>query len=90
MMAASLPGADLVERGLAALARGQVTAESLLVSIAAPRLRALGTDVPATLPDPELELYRLLVREHGDAAHGRYNALVRQMVSFQRAAACAR
>jgi len=34
----TLPGGDLVERGLADLAEGRETAESLLVSIGAPRL----------------------------------------------------
>ena len=90
MTTALLPGAELVERGLAALARGEVTAEALLVSMAAPSLQALGIEVAAALPDPELQLYWLLAREHGDAAHGRYNALVRRIVSYQRAAACAR
>jgi hypothetical protein len=33
-----LPGADLIERGLADLARGVESVESLLVSIGAPRL----------------------------------------------------
>lgn len=85
-----LPGADLVSQGLADLSRGAVTAEALLVSIGAPRFRALDWDLPATLPDAEERLYRLLYQTHADAAHGRYNALVRQLVSFQRAAACAR
>ncbi|MBA3245245.1 MAG: hypothetical protein H0T61_08740 [Actinobacteria bacterium] len=85
-----LPGQELVERGLADLRRGDKTVEALLVSIAAPRLRATGLDVPEPLPDPELSLYELLRREHGDDAHGRYNALVRRLVSYERAAECAR
>jgi hypothetical protein len=85
-----LPGADLISRGLADLSRGAVTAEALLVSIGAPRFRALNWELPPTLPDAEARLYRLLHEEHADAAHGRYNALVRQLVSFQRAIACAR
>ena len=43
-----------------------------------------------TLPDAEARLYAPLYASHADGAHGRYNALVRQLVSFQRAAACAR
>jgi hypothetical protein len=82
----SLPGADLVQKGLADLARGETTAEALLVSIGAPRLAWLGIDVPAPLPDPERRLYDLLAAGHGDAAHSRYNALVRRLVSFERAA----
>src|SRR5215211_8087125 len=83
-----LPGADLIEAGLTDLGTGTETDESLLVSMAAPRLRALGFDVPAPLADAELRLYRRLAARHGDAAHTRYNALVRRLVSFQRAAAC--
>ena len=90
MSHADLPGADLVEAGLADLSTGAETVESLLVSIAAPRLRALGFAVPAPIPDAELRLYHQLAARHGAAAHSRYNALVRRLVSFQRAAACAR
>lgn len=90
MYTPALPGADLIDVGLAALSRGETTEESLLVSMAADRLRTLGVDVPAPQPDPERQLYQLLAAEHGDAAHSRYNALVRRLVSFQRAIACAR
>lgn len=89
MRMTNLPGADLVERGLHDLGRGVESVESLLVSMAAPRLRALGFDVPTPLPDAEIRLYRRLAVDHGAAAHARYNALVRRVVSFQRAAACA-
>lgn len=40
------PGGDLVEEGLADLARGEETIPALLVAIGAPRLRRLGLDVP--------------------------------------------
>ena len=85
----SLPGADLVEQGLRGLAAGAVSVESLLVSLSAPRLRALGMSVPAPHADAEVRLYRLLAVQHGAGAHGRYNALIRRIASFQRAAACA-
>ena len=85
-----LPGAELIEAGLTDLRAGTETDESLLVSMAAPSLRALGFDVPAPLADAELRLYRRLTARHGAGAHARYNALVRRLVSFQRAAACAR
>lgn len=90
MIPTDFPGAPLIERGLVDLARGATSVEALLVSVGAPRLRALGIDVPAGLEEPELNLYRALVVQFGDGAHGRYNALVRLLVSFQRAAACAR
>ncbi|MBK8596998.1 MAG: hypothetical protein IPP07_06310 [Holophagales bacterium] len=82
-----LPGADLVRKGLADLARGEVTEESLLVSIGSPRLRLLGVKVAGELSDAEGLLYRLLAESNSDAAHGRFNALVRLLVSFERALA---
>jgi hypothetical protein len=86
----ALPGADLIEAGLVDLRRGARTEAAWLVSIGAPRLRRLGFDVPDPLPDPERGLYELLARRDPGAAHGRYNALVRRLVSFERAAACER
>ena len=85
-----LPGGELIEAGLADLATGTDSDEALLVSMAAPRLPSLGFDLPAPFADPELRLYHRLVSRHGAAAHSRYNALVRRLVSFQRVAACAR
>jgi hypothetical protein len=85
-----LPGADLVEAGVRDLERGIESPEALLVSIGAPRLEGLGVAVPSPIPDPELRLYELLAREDQDSAHSRYNALVRRLVSYERAAECAR
>ena len=62
---------------------------ALLVSIAAPRLRQLGIRVPEGLPHPEEALFDRLEEMHGDGAHSRYNALIRRMVSFSRAATIA-
>lgn len=90
MIAPDLPGSDLINSGIRALDRRETTVESLLVSMASERLASLGILTPEPLPDPEMSLYRLLVAAHGDAAHGRYNALVRRLVSFHRAAACAK
>ena len=84
----ALPGGDLVETGLRDLAEHVVSDESLLVSIGRPRLVQLGLEVPAGFDDPEHRLYDRLSERFGDAAHGRYNALVRQLVSFERALAC--
>jgi hypothetical protein len=84
-----LPGADLVHRGIADLGAGHESAEALLVSIGAPRLRSVGVELPSPISSPEHKLYRLLARERGDAAHSAYNALIRRLVSFERAAACA-
>lgn len=84
-----LPGADLVQRGVTDLTAGNESAEALLVSIGAPRLRSAGLDLPQPISAPEHKLYLLLARERGNAAHSAYNALIRQLVSFERAAACA-
>jgi hypothetical protein len=87
---AALPGAELVEKGIADLSNGIESAEALLVSIGAPRLRRIGLAVPQGPPSPEHRLYELLARAEPDSAHSRYNALVRRLVSFERAAECAR
>jgi len=88
-VAAELPGAELVEAGLADLERGVESVEALLVSVGAPRLRALGFEIRSPLTSPEHRLYELLAAEDQDAAHSRYNALIRRLVSFERAAECA-
>jgi hypothetical protein len=85
----SLPGAELVKRGTEDLDAGHETAEALLVSIGAPRLRSIGIELSSPIPSPEHKLYALLAGEQGDAAHSAYNALIRRLVSFERAAACA-
>jgi hypothetical protein len=85
-----LPGCELVSKGLADLARGEETVESLLVSIGGPKLRSLGIEFTSPFQNPEHRLYFLLGREHGNDAHSRYNALVRRLVSYERALACAR
>ena len=86
----ALPGGDLIEKGLADRRRGIASLEGLLVSIGAPRLARLGVDVPHPIPDAERRLYERLHAEDPDSAHGRYNALIRRLVSFERAAACAK
>ncbi len=85
----ALPGADLIEKGLIDLRECRETVESLLVAIGAPRLRRIGLNLPDTLPtNPEHRLYALLARDDSDSAHSRYNALVRRLVSYERAAEC--
>ena len=81
-----MPGEELVRAGVDDLACGRETVEALLVSIGAARLRALGVDLPAALPEAERRLFELLEREDPAGAHSRYNALVRRLVSFERAA----
>lgn len=85
-----LPGGDLVAAGLRDLAASRSTLEAELVLIGAPRLRELGIDVPGgRSAGAEHRLYALLAATDSETAHARYNALVRRLVSFERAAACA-
>src|SRR5439155_24873602 len=86
------PGGALVRRGLEDLAAGKENEAALLVAVGAPRLRQLGIMVPAFSPSAavvEHRLYRRLALVDPDAAHSRYNALIRCLVSFERAAGCA-
>jgi hypothetical protein len=85
-----LPGRDLIEQGLDDLAAGTETLAALLVSIGAPRLGQSGLHVADPIPDSEHRLYALLSRIDPDSAHARYNALIRRLVSFERALECAR
>ena len=85
--AGTLPGSDLIEQGIDDLSRGIRSAAAFLVSIGAPRLTRLGVPVPDPLPCPERGLYDLLSESDADSAHSRYNALIRRLVSFERAAA---
>lgn len=85
-----LPGADLIEAGLRDLAAGHETEAALLVSIGAPRLARLGFDVKGALQNAEHRLYERLSAADSDSAHSRYNALIRRLVSFERAAECVR
>lgn len=84
----ALPGADLIREGLRDLANGVESVPALLVLVGAPRLRRIGLDVPDTEYFPEDRLYEKLAAIHGDGAHSQYNALIRRLVSFERAAEC--
>lgn len=83
-----LPGAEIVQQGIEDLSRGVESESALLVSIGAPRLTRIGVELPRTLPEPEDRLYALLALSDPDSAHSRYNALIRRLVSFERAAEC--
>lgn len=85
-----LPGGDLIANGLRDLAEGRDSIPALVVQIGAPRLSALGIAVPTAgaPPQPEHRLYERLAENDSLTAHARYNALIRRLVSFERAAAC--
>lgn len=81
----SLPGADLIEKGLADRLNGVRSPESCLVEMASPRLAAAGL-LPGVCPetDSELTLYRLLGQTVTDP-YPLYNSLRRRLTSFQSA-----
>jgi hypothetical protein len=86
---ARLPGESLVRQGLVDLQSGRHTIPACLVSIARSRLHraallpSASVSLPAE-PEPELQLYRLL-RQAGGDAYSRYNALLRELISFEQA-----
>jgi len=82
-----LPGADIVEQGLADLRQGRISDFSLLLQIAGPSLRALGLDIPdrpSSRPYEHL-LYERLEDRLGDDAYSYYNSLIRRIVSYTHA-----
>jgi hypothetical protein len=80
----------VIDRGLSDLAAGVSSRESLVVSLAAPRLRREGVPVGRVEADPEQRLFDLLQESEGELAHSRYNALRQQVVSFANACPLAR
>jgi hypothetical protein len=85
----SLPASDLVSAGIVDLQNQRETIAALIVAIGAPKLRTLGLEIPSiTLSNPEHRLYDLLSLDGSDSAHSKYNALIRKLVSFQRALEC--
>ena len=84
-----LPGNDLIVTGIEDLQCNRETIPALLVAIGAPKLRSLGLEVPEDrYSNPEHRLYDLLASSEPDSAHSRYNALIRRLVSFERAFSC--
>lgn len=83
-----LPGEEFLRQGLTDLAEGTDSVASLLIQIGASRIREAGVTVPFFRPRDsaaELRLYDLLASEHGSGAYGQYNALLRRLISFERA-----
>lgn len=80
--ALGLPGGEIIDAGLADLAAGNETRASLLVSLAAPRLRREGIPVGATLDNPDERLYELLAKADPELGHARYGAYLRRVASF--------
>jgi hypothetical protein len=82
----NLPGENLILKGLADLAEGRHTIETCLVRIASNRLARAGILFPGGLSaeNAELDLYALLA-PFGNDAHSKYNALIRELISFEQA-----
>lgn len=81
-----LPGEAVIKEGLADLKANRLTIASCLVEIARSRFTRAGLlpDSVRQSQEPELQLYRLLCKEGRDA-YSRYNALLRELVSFEQA-----
>lgn len=81
-----LPGEALILKGLTDLAENRHTIESCLVRIAENRLARAGI-LPKgklTSENAELELYAFFA-PLGDSAHSKYNAMIRELISFEQA-----
>ncbi|MEI6072071.1 MAG: hypothetical protein WCS31_09780 [Verrucomicrobiae bacterium] len=82
-----LPGAGIIRAGIKDLLARRTTVSSCLAVVALPKLQATafvpGDFIPHFLQG-ELTLYRILRNEGGDA-YSRYNSLLRELSSFERA-----
>ena len=80
-----LPGAALVEKGIADLERGEVSVASLLVTVAAERLETLGVlraGLATGSVEAPLALYARLGQSEALDPYSTYNALLRELSSF--------
>jgi len=81
-----LPGAERILDGLDDFHQGRHSIPACLVRIATPRLVRAGL-MPASIrrdDGAELDLYQMLAAE-GTRAHSCYNALLRELISFEHA-----
>ena len=84
---ANLPGGALILQGVEDLQNQKTTIPACLVAIVHGKVRQAGLVTGnAPFAEPELALYDLL-RKDGGNAYGRYNSLMRELVSFGRALA---
>lgn len=83
---AGLPGAERILEGLKDHQENRHSKAACLVRMARRRLIKAGLLEPSPPHDDgaELDLYHLLSHE-GNQAHSRYNALIRELVSFEHA-----
>ncbi len=80
-----LPGAELVTKGLKDIEEGVVSEFSLLLQVAAPRLKGLGIEVQhlSSLSEEPFE-HQLYDFVQNNGGHSYYNSLIRRIVSFAR------
>jgi hypothetical protein len=80
------PGGTLIAAGIDDCHAGRVTPAACLISIGWSRMERAGLDLSNCnsyrIAEPEFRLYRLLGTEPGDP-YSRYNALIRELVSFE-------
>ena len=81
-----LPGAERLREGLRDYRENRHTLSACLVRMARRRLVKAGLIEDSREHDinAELDLYQLMSHE-GNQAHSRYNALVRELISFEHA-----
>ncbi len=81
-----LPGAERILEGLHDYRENRHTMAACLVRMARRRLCRAGLMEAAPPRDDgaELDLYQMLSHE-GNQAHSRYNALIRELISFEHA-----
>lgn len=81
----TIPGADLVNKGLIDLKSNRISVEALLVLIARPWFERRNIPIPCIYlsDDAEMCLYALLEEQDAKNAYSRYNALIRRLVSFE-------
>ena len=80
----TLPGGERMLEGLRDWRAGRTTISSCLVYIAFGKFRSAGlVEGESPIREAELVLYDLLRKEGGNV-YGRYNSLIRELVSFGR------
>jgi len=86
LLLSGLPGAERILAGLRDYRLSRSTVDACLVRIARRRLSRAGLleIIPYADDGAELELYGYFAPE-GARAHSRYNALLRELVSFEHA-----
>ncbi len=93
-MKSNLPLQEIILKGIKMLngkGKLKVGIETLLVSIAYPKLNSMGIRLKRVIKKPEIKLYDYLSKNlSSNRAHSAYNAYIRRLVSFERGLRCAK